>query len=473
MVNPYKELDSKILGEVYSSSESLDNLTILCDEFDCRWAGTPQDKGAVEFMRDKFQEYGLDDVRLEEYELDGWTRGPAKLEITSPVKKTLPCISLPYNLAGKVEADLIDLGDGSPDAYEKRSKDIDGNVVMVTSRNLIKGVPRRIHRRIKFYHSVLNGAAAFIFQNHYPAYGPVTGGVEPAIPAISVSYENGEYLRRLVKKKGKVSVRVETTDTIRKMKSWNPIGELQGNGSSNKYILVGAHYDGHDIAQGTIDSGSGAAVVMEMARVLSKMKQKLKRRVSFICFSMEEVGALGSFAYVEQHEDELENLRLMMNFDAAGGPGRKGFNLYGWKELDPLFERIKSETIADIPTWHSPSMAADPKWFFLRGIPTVSMGDPDGSAKKGGRGYGHTMYDTLDKVRIEDLWQASVNGARTILRISNEDSWPIKERRSREMIEDLLRKSGYIERAELQDRLLKMMEEKGLKVRRVKVMEKW
>ena len=473
MKNPYRDLDAQILGDVYSSKAPLDNLTVLCDEYGSRWAGTPGDRGACEFMREKFEEYGLENARLEEYELEGWTRGPATLEITSPISKTISCISLPYNLSGEVEADIIDMGDGPPGSYEARRDEIEGNIVMVTSRNLIKGVSRRIHRRIKFYSSILNGAAAFIFQNHYPAYGPATGGVEPTIPAISVAYEDGEFIRRLVKKSGKVSVRLETTDTITKMKSWNPVADLPGTSNSDDYILAGAHYDGHDIAQGAIDSGSGAAVIMEMARVLAKMKDKLKRRVTFICFSMEEVGCLGSLAYVEQHEDELENMRIMMNFDGAGGPGRKGYNLYGWRQLDPFFERIRSETIADMPTWHSPSMAADCTWNFLRGIPTTMMGDPEGSAKKGGRGYGHTMYDTLDKVELSDMWQASANGARTILRISNEDDWPIIERRSSEEIEALLRESGYIERNVLQNRLLKLMEEKGQKVRRVKTLETW
>jgi len=474
MKNPYQELDARILGEVYTSSEPMDNLTVLCDEFGSRWAGTPGDKGAVIFMRDKFKEYGLKNARLEEYKLEGWTRSSAVLEITSPIRKDIPCISLPYNLSGEVEAKLINLEDGAPDVYEKRRDEIEGNIVMVTSRNLIRGIPRRIHRRIKFYHSVLNGAAAFIFKNHYPAFGPATGGVEPVIPAVGVSYEDGEFLTRLVRRKNEVSVRVKTMDTLSEMRSWNVVADLPGTSEGEEYILVGAHYDGHDIAQGAIDPGSGTVVVMEMARILSKIRDNLKRRVTFVCFSMEEVGCLGSNAYAEQHEEEMKNLRMMMNFDSAGGhPTRKGFNIYGWSQLEPLFNKIKSETFADMPIFSSPSVGGDCKYFFLKGIPTTSMGDPEGTSRIRGRGFGHTRYDTLDKVDLKNLWEASVNGARAILRISNEDNWPIKERRSKEEIEEHLQRSGYIERLKLEKRLEQFMKKKGLNVRPVKSWEKW
>lgn len=469
MGNPYREVDSQILGNIYSSSEPMENLTILCDEYGSRTAGSG-DRGACEYMKSKFEEYGLENIRLEEFELEGWTRGPAFLEVKSPIQKEIPCISLPYNLAGEVEAKLVDLGDGAPDIYEKRRDEIEGNIVMVTSRNMIKGARTRMHRKIKYFSSVFSGAAAFIFQNHYPAYGPATGGVEPIIPAISVPYEEGEFLKRLLRRKGEIFLRLETTDKISPMKSWNPVAELPGNGNYEKHVLVGAHYDGHDIAQGAIDSGSGAVVVMEMARVLAGLGEHLKRKITFTCFSMEETGGNGAIDYVERHKDELDDLRIMMNFDAAGGPGRKGFNLYDWDRLIPFFKKIRSDTLADMPIYSlssgSRALGSDQKWFFLEGIPTTGMGDPQGTAKKGGRGFGHTMYDTLDKVDIRDIWEASSNGARAILRISNEDDWPIKQRRPKEEIKRILTNTEDIERLVLEKQVAEIMEKRGLKVRK-------
>ncbi len=43
MVNPYGELDRRILGEVYGSKETMDNLVVLCDEYNSRWPGSGDD----------------------------------------------------------------------------------------------------------------------------------------------------------------------------------------------------------------------------------------------------------------------------------------------------------------------------------------------------------------------------------------------------------------------------------------------
>ena len=43
------------MGDVYTSTEVMDNLTILCDDFGSRFGGTEGEKQAAEFMRDKLQ----------------------------------------------------------------------------------------------------------------------------------------------------------------------------------------------------------------------------------------------------------------------------------------------------------------------------------------------------------------------------------------------------------------------------------
>ena len=59
-------------------------------------------------------------------------------------------------------------------------------------------------------------------------------------------------------------------------------------------------------------------------RVLTVVKDGLKRRVRLLCFGAEEIGLYGSYNYVRMHEDELGGLRFMLNLDAAGGEGKKG-----------------------------------------------------------------------------------------------------------------------------------------------------
>ena len=141
-----------------------------------------------------------------------------------------------------------------------------------------------IDRSEKFNRSVLAGAKGWIFMNHYPAYGPPTGGISPIIPAIGISYEDGTFLQRLVKREGETMVKIKTTDKNMPVKTYNIVGEIPGTGKEKEYLVTGCHYDGHDISQGALDPASGAVVVMEMARVLNMVKSKLKRRIRFLLF---------------------------------------------------------------------------------------------------------------------------------------------------------------------------------------------
>ncbi len=196
--NPYLEVDKRILAEVYTSSAPMDNLKELCDVHGSRFPGLPGDKGAVDYIVETFKEYDLANVHAEEFTINGWTRGPATLEIVSPIQRSFDVISLPHSIGAEVEGKLVFLGDGAIEDYENRKDEIEGNIVMVTSANPAS-MSRRLHRSEKYMRSVMAGATGWIFMNHYPAYGPPTGGINPVIPAIGIAYEDGAFLSRLAR----------------------------------------------------------------------------------------------------------------------------------------------------------------------------------------------------------------------------------------------------------------------------------
>jgi len=63
--------------------------------------------------------------------------------------------------------------------------------------------------------------------------------------------------------------------------------------------IVGAHMDGRGFGEAASDNGSGTALVMELARVLSSPDVQTERSVRFILWNNEEFGLAGSRAYVE------------------------------------------------------------------------------------------------------------------------------------------------------------------------------
>ncbi len=441
--NPFLTQDQQIIGDTYTSTETLDNLTILCDDFGARFGGSDEEHQAAEFMAAKFKEYGLHNVHLEPVEFTGWTRGQARLEIIEPIQKTLPCITLPHSPPCQdLVLTLIDLDDGHPDDFEAQADDIKGKIVLTTSVSNPKDSERWIHRSEKYHRSMLAGAGAFIFVNHYPGYGPATGSIgwgrKGAMPAISIRHEDGEFIRRVAKRKGEVKLGLTTTDAFSPMTSYNVIADLPAQVEPAQIVMLGSHYDGHDISQGAGDPASGAVSVMEAARVLAKYAPELPYTMRFALWGIEEIGLLGSYAYVDAHADILDQVRFYFNMDAAGVLASKDVRLNEWPELQATFAHWSQEMTTDFAVGQSVMAFSDHYPFFLAGVPTGGMESI--KVKRAGRGYGHTAHDTLDKIDLNSLREAATLAARLILRIASDRTWPVS-RRSKEAVTNILNSS--------------------------------
>ena len=73
-----------------------------------------------------------------------------------------------------------------------------------------------------------------------------------------------------------------------------------GTTHPEEMYLISGHMDGHGWGAAANDDGSGTALVMEVARVLSSPDVQTERSVRFILWNNEETGLNGSRAYVEQ-----------------------------------------------------------------------------------------------------------------------------------------------------------------------------
>ena len=438
--NPYLQLDQQMVGDIYTSREVMENLTVLCDEYGARFAGTPEEYDAANFIAACFKRYGLQNVKLETYPYAGWTRGTATLEVLEPIRRTLHCISLPYCPAADITTALVSVGCGSPDEYTALGDTATDKLVMAKSASP-PDLGRWVHRKEKFERAVLAGASGFIFVSEHPGVGPETGSLQndrrAPIPGISVCKEDGEFLARLIARgNGKVTLKLQTTDINEPRTSWNVVADLPGTKNADEMVVVGCHYDGHDISQGAHDPASGMVSVIEASRVLSAYAaDSLKCTIRFIAFGTEEIGLTGAFRYVDAHAAELDNIRFMLNMDAAGGASRKGIVLHHWDALGAFFNTAREQMHAEMPIGQKVHSYSDHFPFFLKGVPSSHMGDPE--APPGGRGFGHTAYDTLDKVELENLRAASAVGARVALRCANADDFPAK-RRTSEAVQEIV-----------------------------------
>jgi Peptidase family M28 len=73
-----------------------------------------------------------------------------------------------------------------------------------------------------------------------------------------------------------------------------------GSTHPDEMYIVGGHMDGIGWGEAANDDGSGAALVMELARIFSNPEVHTERSIRFVLWNNEETGLNGSYAYVEQ-----------------------------------------------------------------------------------------------------------------------------------------------------------------------------
>lgn len=436
-----RKMEKEIVGEIWTSNDSYENLASLCD-FGSRASGTESQKKAKDFILRRFKEYALENSHLEPFEYLGWIRGEAKIEVLEPIRKELETISLTYCPSTPpegVEGELLYLGDGTPENFEEKRDDIGGKIVLVTNRSPLE-LKRPLHRMEKYGRSVASGAKGFLYMNTQPGMLKLSGSLRSdaagEIPGVSISYEDGFSLIQL-KRKGRVRLRLYTNNRMEKMTSWNVLGDIPGVMYPDEMLIVCAHYDGHDISPNAVDNASGVAVMMELARVLSPFKGSFKRTIRFVSFSSEEIGMTGSRRYIQEHKEELKKVNLVINFDSIGVPGKKGYGVQGFTELIPYFKRFGEEINYSIPLTNEIHYISDHFSFVSRGVPAVWMLPESRIRLVEHRGFGLSTADTLDKVDPIEIKEAAILAAQAIIRIANEEKPVARHREEEEMVATL------------------------------------
>jgi Zn-dependent M28 family amino/carboxypeptidase len=246
------------------------------------------------------------------------------------------------------------------------------------------------------------------------------------VPAISVSFETGQEMLRLGRR-GELKVRIESTNQVHPVTSYNVIGEITGASKPEEIIVIGGHYDGHDINQSANDNGAGTAVVMEAARALAPHREHIARTIRFVAFAQEEMGLIGSENYVKEHLHEHH--AFMINTDGAGRGSRAVFSLQNWPEATSFFKRLFGEMLeAQVSVGDRVSLYSDMYNFAREGIPSSTYSSSDPVSGGAPRGYGHTYWDTLDKLNPKGIQNDAIILSRLLLRLATLPELPLQHK---------------------------------------------
>ena len=215
-----------------------------------------------------------------------------------------------------------------------------------------------------------------------------------------------------------VTVTLKTVVVREKQTGRNVVAYIPASGSvtgvSKPWIAIGAHYDhlGHGdrgnslagrdeagmIHPGADDNASGSATVLAMAEAIAKQKTRA-RNVLVALWSGEEIGLVGSNAFVNQPEVPLDQIDAYLNFDMVGRmqDNKLTAQATGTSPIwPPLLEKANVVAGFDLTLSPDPYQPTDVASFNQAGVPCLTL-------TTGAHPDYHKPSDTPDKIDYDDL----------------------------------------------------------------------
>ncbi len=203
-------------------------------------------------------------------------------------------------------------------------------------------------------------------------------------------------------------------------------------GVSKPWIAVGAHYDhlgrggagnsladkqqANQIHHGADDNASGTAAVLAIAEALSKQPRRRNLLVAF--WSGEELGLLGSNAFVTKPPVPNDQLAAYLNFDMVGrvSDNKLTVQATGTSDIWPkVLEQANVAAGFDLTLQPDPYQPTDVSSFNSVSVPSLAF-------FTGAHTEYHKPSDTAEKINYEDLDRVSQLAVSIVKRLDAADA---------------------------------------------------
>ena len=248
----------------------------LCD-FGGRLAGSASEAAALDFAEKRLAAVPGATFRAEPVEYSGWRCRTAQLTHAA-TGVSLPCTPLLGTAAtAGVVAEVVDLGLGQPEDFERHANRIRGRIVMV--RHEYPFAAGHVHRRVKLGLARQMDAVGFLIAHPENGIGPVSGSSGrnggAGIPALGIGAEAADVFRP--SPDGTLpTARMVIDGEDHPARTRMLIADLPGQRSD--WVVVSAHIDGHPHGESAIDNATGVAVTLGLARLLAAARAEMSAR---------------------------------------------------------------------------------------------------------------------------------------------------------------------------------------------------
>jgi len=398
----------KLVGGALADGVAYARLEELADTIGPRLTGSPGAEAAVRWALQKFQQDGLA-ARLEPVKVPHWVRGEGRGEILPApgiVGHPLALTALGNGVGGDVTGEVIEAR--SVKEIAALGEKALGKVIFLNHTMGSKGgygdwVELRTRGPAE---AGKVGAAGVLLRSLGTASfrSPHTGVTiydesAPKIPAAAISTEDAAQIHRLL---ARGPVRVKFSLGCRMLPdadSANVVADVRGREKPDEIVLLGAHLDSWDLADGANDDGAGVVTMMEVGRLIAQLNPAPRRTVRVVLYMNEENGSAGGKGYAAAHAAELA--RHVAALEADSGAARPlGVSVHSGGDgpalLKPWLAPLESLGIE--PT-EGDAGGADIGPLALAGVPFVGV-PVDGTHYFD---IHHSAADTFDKIDPEAL----------------------------------------------------------------------
>jgi hypothetical protein len=390
-----------------------------------RLAGTEQEARARDWAVEMLVELGFENVRVESFDLDLWTRGESVFEevaITAPYPQHLHATSLGGAAATPgegLEAEIVFFASFDDLlAFDDAENALEGKLVFINDRMVAarsgEGYGWANRKRSQaWFHAEDRGAVGVLIRSvgtssHRFAHTGMMSrpeGRTAVIPALAVSAPDADQIERIHEEGETIRVRLETFAGWRgEATSGNVIGEIVGAEAPEEIVVIGAHLDSWDNGTGALDDGAGVGIVTAAAKLIMDHGKRPRRTIRVILFGAEEVGLIGARAYASAREADGTIPNHVIGSESD----------FGAREVWRLTSNVADHAVPFFDAMHVQMQHLG----ITRGpnsggggpdiIPLQARGVPVARLSQNGEDYfeyHHTPNDTFDKIVPEEMAQ--------------------------------------------------------------------
>ncbi|MFH0843010.1 MAG: M20/M25/M40 family metallo-hydrolase [Bacteroidota bacterium] len=454
------EMIYKIKQEGNNNSKVEDLAFWLTDYAGPRLTGSANGVKANELAKQKMEELGFQNVRIEEardFNRGGWDNLKTYAAMTAPYYNNFACNPVAWtgSTNGIMKGEVVIVDVKSEADLDKYKGTLGGKIVLLPSTTTHEiryeplasrltddqlkelasepaqgqrrpgGMPadmaafmtqRALRAKVT---EMLKSEGVAVILNSSGTYniprstgaGYNSGDPEP-IAELNLPIEAHGRMERLLRKDVKVEMEIEILNKfVSAPKVYNVIGEIPGIDKllKNEVVLIGAHYDSWHGGTGAADNASGCIVMMEALRILKALNVAPKRTIRVALWGGEEQGLNGSRGYVEKYlvdpstkANKPDFDRFSAYFNMDNGSGRyRGIYLQQNEMVRPIFEEwLKPfESLGCSTIAIRNTGGTDHQSFDPYGLPAFQFIQDE---IEYGRGY-HTMMDTWERLSLPDL----------------------------------------------------------------------